>query len=845
MKWRFWKSVCALTLAIGASVTWVAAQEPARDSGSEKREAMEETAKTADSKGHTVAPVNVFEMPSKKNAVWDFLDDEKELWTSPKNLRLEDATWLLPVGGFVTGLFLTDSNVTHNLSHNPNTLSHYSTVSDAGVAALIGGAGGMWMLSHYNHNGHWQETGFLAGEAAVHSLLMTEALKYSLRRERPYQGYGTGPFFQSGGTSFPSEHSAAAWSVASVIAHEYSGSLTKILAYGAASMVSYSRVRAQKHFPSDVFVGGLIGNFVAQDIYSRRANPEFGGAEWRSVRALLADHAELSPQSMGSPHVPLDSWVYPVFERLAALGYLNAAFEGLKPWTRMECARLYEEAREAMEESPAGKSPSQKEEAFKLLDALAKEFRRETALETGDPNNAAQLESAYTRVMGISGTPLNDSYHFGQTIINDYGRPYQEGFNTYDGLSGYLLSGRFTFYVHGEYQHAPSAPAYTLPVRQVIANVDGNPLLPATPVSETNQFQLLDTYLSASLANWDLAFGKQSLWWGPAQGGALLFSNNAGPVYMFRASRTAPFKLPWIFQWLGPMKWDLFYGKLSGNQNPPRPMIHGEKISFKPTENLELGFARTAEFGGVGRALTLGALFHSYFSYTSSFNYPASQNPGERNGGFDFSYRLPGLRNWLSVYGDTMSRDDPSPLDAPRRAALNFGLYMPQFPLIRKLDLRVEEVNTNPPTSRSTGGQFFYHEAFYRDLYTNNNNIIGDWIGREGQGIQAWATYWFSPRNTLQFGYRHAQVAGDFIPGGGKWRDFQVSYSVAKPSGVYLKSFVQFEHIVSYPLLFPGSRNNITATVELGILPQWGRHTASSTRLRTAHGNQMDGSSLP
>jgi len=64
------------------------------------------------------------------------------------------------------------------------------------------------------HNEHWSETGFLAGEAAVDSLVMVEGLKYSLGRERPFQGDGSGPFFQSGGTSFPSEHAAAAWSVA-------------------------------------------------------------------------------------------------------------------------------------------------------------------------------------------------------------------------------------------------------------------------------------------------------------------------------------------------------------------------------------------------------------------------------------------------------------------------------------------------------------------------------------------------------------------------------------------------------------------------------------------------------
>jgi len=838
MKWSFWNPLWVLTLVLGASAAAGAAQGLAGDFGSEKK--MNQAAETRDTKGHSDA--SVFERPSSKGLVRDFLDDEKELWTSPKKLRFEDHAWLLPTSGFLTGLFLTDANVTRQLSHNPHTLSHYNTLSDAGVAALLGGVGGMWILGHHNHNEHWQETGFLAGEAAVHSLVMTEALKYSLRRARPDQGDRTGAFFQSGGQSFPSEHSAAAWSVASVIAHEYPGPLTKILAYGAASMVSYSRVRAQKHFPSDVFVGGLIGNLVAQEIFARRANPEMRGAEWRSLRALLEDHSELSPQSMGSPHVPLDSWVYPVFERLQALGYLNAAFVGLKPWTRTECARLYQEAREAMERSPADKAPSQTEEAYHLLDALATEFRREATLETGDQNNAAQLESVYTRVMGVSGTTLNDSYHFGQTIINDYGRPYQKGLNTYDGLSADLLSGRITIHFHGEYQHAPSAPAYPLSVRQAIANVDNNPLLPATPVSETNQFRLLDTYLSVNLANWDVAFGKQSLWWGPAQGGALLFSDNAEPMYMFRASRIAPFKLPWIFRWLGPMKWDLFCGKLSGNQYPPRPMIHGEKISFKPTANLELGFARTAEFGGVGRALTLGALFHSYFSYTSSVHYPASQNPGERNGGFDFSYRLPRLRHWLTVYGDTMSRDDPSPLDAPRRAALHFGLYMPQVPRIRRLDLRVEAVNTNPPTSRSNGGRFFYHELFYRDLYTNKNNLIGDWIGREGQGIQAWATYWFSPRNTLQFGYRHAEVASDFIPGGGKWHDFQASYSVAKRSGVYLKGFLQVEHIVSYPLLFPGSPNNVTAAVELGILPRWDRHAARSTPLETRQGNQTAGS---
>jgi len=127
-------------------------------------------------------------------------------------------------------------------------------------------------------------------------------------------------FFQSGGTSFPSEHAAAAWSVAGVIAHEYPGPFTKILAYGLASLVSVSRVKAHQHFPSDVVVGSVIGNLVAQDIYSRHHDIDLGGGEWRSVSAIARGFESSGPQNLGSPYVPLDSWIYPALDRFGWTG---------------------------------------------------------------------------------------------------------------------------------------------------------------------------------------------------------------------------------------------------------------------------------------------------------------------------------------------------------------------------------------------------------------------------------------------------------------------------------------------------------------------------------------------
>ncbi len=100
----------------------------------------------------------------------DFVLDQKQIWTSPRHLRFSDTEWLVPLAGISTGLFMTDSDVSRNLSHVPSTLSHYNTLSNAGVGALVGSAAGMWLLSYPSHNEHWRETGLLAGEAALNSL---------------------------------------------------------------------------------------------------------------------------------------------------------------------------------------------------------------------------------------------------------------------------------------------------------------------------------------------------------------------------------------------------------------------------------------------------------------------------------------------------------------------------------------------------------------------------------------------------------------------------------------------------------------------------------------------------
>ena len=683
----------------------------------------------------------------------------------------------------------------------------------------------MWLWSHRNHNSHWQETGYLATKAAVNSLVMTESMKYAFGRARPNEGLGDGGFFQ-GGTSFPSEHTAAAWSIASVIAHEYPGPLTKVLVYGAATLVSLSRVRSKDHFPSDVVVGALIGQLAGYQAYSRHHDAELGGEVWTSWSEYgRRIYSEPSTKRLGSPFVPLDSWVYPALERLMAMGLIDSGFIGLRPWTRRECARLLTEAEEKAAEIP---------EAGDIYNALEQEFRHE--LEAASAKPYVEVESVYSRVTGIAGTPLNQSFNFGQTIINDYGRPFGEGLNAVSGFSFWTTSGSWVGYVRGEYQYAPSTPSLPQAARDFVANsqfLQAVGPAPAVPGAAVSRFQLLDAYVGTNFNNWQLTFGPQSLWWGPDEGGATLISTNSSPIPMLRFSRVTPFTLPLISRFLGPMRIELFLGQLSGQQfvNGPtgvigsyfatlrdQPFIHGEKISFKPTRNFEFSLSRTTLLGGPGVPLTLGKFRQSLLGLGNGL--PGTKtDPGDRRSAVDWSYRLPGLRRWVTFYGDAFADDQYTPIAYPDRSVISAGLYLPHLPKIPKLDFRVEGVFSDVPAGGALSHGFFYFNSRYLSGYTNDRDLIGSWIGREGQGAQAWTNYWLSPRTRFQLNFRHQKVSQQFVPGGGTLTDFggRTDFTVGKDTSITLS--LQHERWL-IPIIQPGIARNVSATVSVTFSPQ-------------------------
>jgi hypothetical protein len=519
-----------------------------------------------------------------------------------------------------------------------------------------------------------------------------------------------------------------------------------------------------------------------------------------------------------SVYVTLDSWIYPAFDRLHALGYADTAFMGLRPWTRRSCLHILEETAPLIERTPNDA------EAKRIFAALAEEFGEDGKPSLGLRATHAELDEFYSRSLGIAGRPLTDSAHFGQTLINDYGRPYEEGFNAVDGFVARAEGGRFSLDVRGEYQHAPGRAPYPQSALDVIAQVDEIPTQPSqmSPVPQTNVFRLLDANASFHLANHEISIGKSEDWWGPGKGGNMAWSNNAEPIYAFRINRVEPLHIPLLSRLTGPFRYEAFLGDLKGWVHPNEPWVQAQKFSFKPTANLEFGFSRVVIFAGEGHVpLTFGSFWHSFTSFS---NVPVAEklsrnDPGERHSSFDFMWRLPGLTKWVTLYSDSIVHDDTSPIDAPRRAAVNPGLYVSHLPDLPHLDLRVEGVNTDTPAGTMNGGHFIYWEEEYRNGYTNKGNLLGSWIGREGKGGQAWLTYWLSPKESIQLGYRNAKVAAGFLPGGTTQNDFSLRAVVRLKTDLDLTAFAQYEAWKA-PLLAPGRVQNFTVSVQLAYFPK-------------------------
>jgi len=220
--------------------------------------------------------------PGLKQATRDFIKDTGRIWSSPFRIKERHVGPLIVLAATTAFLIAADEDIRGGFKSYSDG---HGWVGDVGpVITQMGGLGAAATAGIFFGAGlifkdeRARDTGYLAACAMAQSFLVEHTLKGLTGRQRPYVADGedhwagpTGffkrydPDYDGLYDSFPSGHTATAFSLATVVALQYRHTTwVPVLAYTIAAGVGLSRVTEDRHWMSDVFVGAVIGHLVAR-----------------------------------------------------------------------------------------------------------------------------------------------------------------------------------------------------------------------------------------------------------------------------------------------------------------------------------------------------------------------------------------------------------------------------------------------------------------------------------------------------------------------------------------------------------------------------------------------------
>jgi membrane-associated phospholipid phosphatase len=245
--------------------------------------------------------------------------DLKQQVTAPFHARPRDWGKTAIVAGLTAGILLTDKPInreTVGWRSKSTTLQQTSKfITQFGGPYEVYTLAAMGTYGFLFKNEKIKTTTLLATQAYLTSAVIFEVTKFLSGRQRPYYydpEFHTnsptwhGPFYQfkkdaNGNkpssyryTSFPSGHTSLAFAAATVYAMEYSNRrLIPILSYSAASLIGLSRITENKHWASDVFIGGILGHLIGRQVvnnYHRYAKLKSGQAKKKNTLSFAPQY---------------------------------------------------------------------------------------------------------------------------------------------------------------------------------------------------------------------------------------------------------------------------------------------------------------------------------------------------------------------------------------------------------------------------------------------------------------------------------------------------------------------------------------------------------------------------
>ena len=234
---------------------------------------------------------------------------------SPFRMSTTDALWVGAGLATTAALFISDQATYNTIKEEQFDTRWIEKVSPVitnfGSFYGVGVVGACAAYGFAAGDSRAQETAYLAAEAFVTSGMWGIVIKTLTGRQRPsttseHAGEWSGPFgyFQrstgqsiSSFDSFPSGHTLTAFSIATVFAEQYSDHpVVPVVCYTAASLVALSRITQNAHWLSDVFVGGVLGHLIAEEVVLNNPSKETRKIDSGTVAAFHISLTALNNQ---------------------------------------------------------------------------------------------------------------------------------------------------------------------------------------------------------------------------------------------------------------------------------------------------------------------------------------------------------------------------------------------------------------------------------------------------------------------------------------------------------------------------------------------------------------------
>jgi len=438
-----------------------------------------------------------------------------------------------------------------------------------------------------------------------------------------------------------------------------------------------------------------------------------------------------------SVNLPLDDPVYPLLDKLVSsnLTFTNALT--MKPITRLYAARLIAEA---IEQRRHELDTTQRQEPFldEILEYLTGHFKRELQ-EVGFLYQPRSAETVF--LAPLAEVKLDTVFARNQFVLRDSSglTPTLQG--VFGLNEGFAYGNDFTMRLRSISWAtlANHFAAYLEPEMIVRSNA---------LVGDTFEAGLHKGYLKADYVNLELAFGRDTLFWGPASQGDLVISNNAPPLNLIKFTTPQPFRLPGPYRDLGEWQIAYFVARLEAQREFPHALLSGLRLTYQPAALVKFGYTNAFQaFGSGGVSLNAREYLEKIFVPTLN----ATGRTVNGLAAFDVVLSVPFVRQLQFLQGLKLYWQRGQDNVRNIHGVLGGGNILGGVLEGGRWDVRLEFVET-----RDAGSVWYTHPT-YSSGFAFQQFVLGHPIGGAAQGFFGRATYYLTPTAWIAADGRHEQ----------------------------------------------------------------------------------------